>query len=83
MLKVKLIKIFFILFFLSIVFFVVYSKFFEKEEIITTDVKIDEEVTYNSNIINININPILIVVCQNVFIVGGLVIAFLSLNELK
>ena len=55
MLNVKLIKIFFILFFLSIVFFVVYSKFFKKEEIITTDIKIDEEVTYNSNIIN-NVN---------------------------
>ncbi len=55
MLNIKFAKIFFILFVISIIFFFIYSKFLGRKEIIKSETKVNEEITYNSNIIK-NVN---------------------------
>tara|TARA_B100000902_G_scaffold160801_1_gene156389 strand:- start:382 stop:957 length:576 start_codon:yes stop_codon:yes gene_type:complete len=55
MLNIKFVKIFFILFAISIIFFLIYSKFSKKREITKSEIEVKDEITYNSNIIK-NVN---------------------------
>ena len=55
MLKGKNVKIFLVLFILLLIIFLIYKNYFKKEKIIQPEQAINEEITYNSNVIE-NVN---------------------------